>query len=848
MYFARLLWIALSMSLLTANGLSQTIPNLTNSPLTFLPNLGQSSAETSYAAEQGPHRIYINDSSITYVVPATEKSGAIQRHVLKLRWKGLDRESRLNPQGLLPGKSNYFLGDDATRWIINVPHYSELKQSDVMPGVDLRYHSSIGGDLEYDLIVAPNTDLRGVGLVIDGADQVSLNGDGSLLLRVGGTELRQLPPSAYEMRGNRKAAIKVAYVLNNNEITFAVRGRSPGLQMVVDPVLQYATFLGGSKSSDFNNCGATSLGASVAIDPAGNFYVTGQTTTLDFPVTKGALLQTGTQQCLQYPESYVTKFSKSGQLLYSTYLSGDDGTSYRTGSKLIVVDADGIAYVTGTAGRHFPTTTNAYQKTCESTVFAPCAFLAKLNQDGSQLLYSTYLRGSQPSDYQTWTSGLALDPWGDVYLTGTTTDPSLPTTPRAYQTTCPLYLSTVGLGMQCYSAFASRFNTNVSGAASLVFSTYLGLKGGNSSGNAIAIDKYGDAYVVGTTTIDFPHIAAFGNGSDPTFVAKLNGSSGNLLRPATLLRGVNGATIAVDKSLNVFVAGTAASGMATTEGAYQTKFGGGESDGFVAKLDPDGYSLLFSTFLGGSLDDTVNEIALNNNGIAFVTGTTSSKNFPIALGAFKNSFSPTWGVQTAYVTAVNADGRALYYSSYLGGTNYSSGSGIALDPAWNAYVTGTTSDSDFPITPGAFQSALKGTSDAFVAKVVIAGDLGASVTTSTSSIARNGVVIYHARLTNYGPDGSDNVVFTDSIPAGMSYAGVYVPSGNGCTEPKAGATNGTLTCRKTRLESGQTYYVNVYLRAVGKSGMKTTNQVRVSAQTQDLKPANNSAIATVLIQ
>ncbi len=155
--------------------------------------------------------------------------------------------------------------------------------------------------------------------------QMSLSPDGSLLLRVGGAELRKLPPSAYEMRANQRVPIEIAYVLTNNEISFAVRGRTPGLQMVVDPVLQYATYLGGSKLSDFNNCGASTEGGSVAIDPTGNSYVTGQTTTLDFPVTKGAFLTTGTQQCLQYPEKYVTKFSKSGQLLYSTYLSGDDG-------------------------------------------------------------------------------------------------------------------------------------------------------------------------------------------------------------------------------------------------------------------------------------------------------------------------------------------------------------------------------------------------------------------------------------------------------------------------------------------------------------------------------------------
>lgn len=201
-----------------------------------------------------------------------------------------------------------------------------------------------------------------------------------------------------------------------------------------------------------------------------------------------------------------------------------------------------------------------------------------------------------------------------------------------------------------------------------------------------------------------------------------------------------------------------------------------------------------------------------------------------------------------FIAALNAYGRSLYYASYLGGSEGTYASSIAVDKASNSYIAGTTMDFDFPVTSGAIQKDYQQFADAFVTKVVIAGHLQTFLAPAVASVARNGVVIYHARVKNNGPDGSDNVVFRNPIPAGMSYAGVYVPNGNGCTEPQIGAATGRLTCHKTRLDAAQTYYVNVYLRAVGSSGVTTINKVSASAGTQDLWPSNNSTTASVKIQ
>jgi uncharacterized repeat protein (TIGR01451 family) len=450
----------------------------------------------------------------------------------------------------------------------------------------------------------------------------------------------------------------------------------------------------------------------------------------------------------------------------------------------------------------------------------------------------------------TLATGLALSPGGDVYFAGWTQAADLPTTPQAYQAKCKVL--SVGA---CSSGFVARINPNRSGRASLVFATYLGGQN-DSEADGVALDSLGNAYVVGLTNSDtFPHGAAFGTGTGPsahhgfvpiegsTFVAKLS-PDGRRLLYSTLLRGASGTAIGVDAANQASVAGSARKGFATTTGAAQVSFGGGGSDAFVTKLNPAGNALEYSTFLGGSGSDVARDLVLNNLGIAFLTGSTSSPNFPLRPGAFQLTHQGT----TSFVTALRADGRSLYYSSYLGGSANSVGSGIAMDPAWNAFVTGTTRNDDFPVTAHAFQPTLLGSADAFWSKIVIAGDLRASLKSNVASIPRNGVVTFNAQVTNFGPDGSDNIVFTNLIPKGMSYAGVFSANGNGCSQPSMGATSGAVSCHKLRLEKAQTFYVNVYLRAVGTSGSTVTDIVKSSAQTQDLLPSNNSTVLSIKIR
>ena len=380
------------------------MPHLANPQLAFEPVPGQSASVPRFIILQPSLRLSIDASSITYSVPVrSENSRPVQDRVLRMRWANVRNDARLEPLGILPGKSNYLIGDDPSRWITNVPHYAALREASAMPGVDLRYYSGANGQLEYDLVVAPGTDAAGIHLEVEGADRVLNETDGSLRFLFAGKEVLQMAPVAYEMDGDRKVSLHAAYsVKDARVVSFLVSGRTPGRDLVIDPVLVYATYFGvhdpSYKWADEGGPGTSA--SSVAVDPAGNFYITGQTLAYDLTVTPGALRSTCPDTpadgaaCVYTPLGFITKFSKSGQLLYSTYFGGNDGLNpyFQPTGKTLAVDANGYAYVVESARSSFPTTHGAYQETCPSP--AGCATLTKFNQDGSGLVYSTYFGGS----------------------------------------------------------------------------------------------------------------------------------------------------------------------------------------------------------------------------------------------------------------------------------------------------------------------------------------------------------------------------------------------------------------------------------------------------------------------
>ena len=497
-------------SLLCSGQSQKRTSTLAMSPVSFEPNRGQASGDVAYIVDQRHYRLFISANAVTYVIPDSRDHSV--RHV-RIRWVGQAGAGHFVPAKLTESRSNYFIGSDPSRWITEVPHYAEIREASFLPGVDLIYHASQNGQLEYDLLVAPHSDIDTARFVVEGADSVAVLADGTLNVRSGDTSIRQLPPHAFQLIGRRKASLPARYVIDRNgEVSIAVSERDSSLPLVVDPVLQYATYLGGAKISPLIEGLASSYGQGVAVDPAGNFFISGLTYALDFPVTRGAFQTScpeGGTVCGYVAAGFVTKFSRAGQLLYSTYLSGNDGVEPSDG-RTLAVDKNGIAYVIGGTRGDFPTTSTAYQRECRSGN-SGCTFLAKLNAAGSALLYSTLFGGVDGTFVQpTVGHALAIGQNGDVYLTGSTSDTTLPTTPGAHQETCPLQRDG-----SCLSAFVARINTKNAGQSSLVFATYLGAPGGQSNGRSIAVDLHGDAYVLANSTVDVAHVAKFGSGKVP---------------------------------------------------------------------------------------------------------------------------------------------------------------------------------------------------------------------------------------------------------------------------------------------------------------------------------------------
>ena len=624
--------------------------------------------------------------------PGSRERGmeSVRSTVLRMNLVGANRVARVEGGEELPGKSNYLIGNDPSKWRIDVPNYDRVKYESVYPGVDLVYYGH-QGELESDFLVAAGADAGAIRLRIEGARRVRINRQGDLELKMEGGEVVLGKPVVYQRSEGQteKRIIAGRYtVTGKQEVGFEVGSYDKKEPLTIDPVLRYSTYLGGSVGD---------IGFGIAADAAGNAYVTGYTTSPNFPTTN-PLAGTYAGDA----DAFVTKLNAAGTaVVYSTYLGGSGG-DYGQG---IAVDAAGNAYVAGyTTSPNFPTM-NPFQASLDGGYDV---FVTKLNALGNGLVYSTYLGGSGV-DYG---NGIAVDPEGNAYVTGSTDSTDFPTQ-NPFQ-------ATAGGG---YDAFVTKLNT---AGKALVYSTYLG-GSSTDAGKGIAADVEGNAYVTGyTSSTDFPTMnplqAAYGGAQD-AFVTKLDGV-GNAAFYSTYLGGSGGdggQGIAADAEGNAYVTGYTSSTDFPTMNPLQAAYGGGQ-DAFVTKLNATGTTLVYSTYLGGNNDDSGNAIAVNA-GNAYVTGYTFSADFPT-----KNPLQATFGggIDDAFVTKLNSSGTALVYSSYLGGSSYDGGYGIAVD-AGSVYVTGFSRSTNFP-TMNPFQATLGGPINAIVAKIFFpaaAGDFDA---------------------------------------------------------------------------------------------------------------------------
>jgi hypothetical protein len=648
-------------------------------PISFTANEGQADPRVEFLARGDGYTFFLTSS------------GAVMRFgsdaVLRVDFAGGNPRARSEGRGRLPGMENYLLGDDPSRWRVGVPTYAKVAYTEVFSGIDLVYYGN-QGQLEYDFVVRPGADPNAIKLGFRGADGLAVSRRGDLEVQLGSGELVLRKPFVYQDVDGVRREVQGGYVLMGDRfVGFRVGPYDAGIPLVIDPVLFYSTYLGGTGDDSANG---------IAVDPAGNAYVTGLATSTDFPTTVGAFQPVFAGVL----DVFVTKLNPTGSgLVYSTYLGGG---SNDVGNG-ITLDGLGNAYVTGfTTSTDFPTTAGAFQPSFGGVIDA---FVTKLDPTGSGLVYSSYLGGSGDDNG----SGVRVDLAGSAYAVGTSGSTDFPTTAGAFQS------SPGGNG----DAFVTKLNPT---GSALVYSTYLG-GSSSDSGLGVALDAAGQAHVTGdTTSPDFPTTAgtfqpAFGGDRD-AYAAKLNVAGSGVIYSTYLGGGGfdEGFGIAVEASGNASVVGdTSSSDFPTTAGAFQPALNGPD-DGFVTRLDTTGSGLVYSTFLGGSGSDATQGIVIDGSGNAYVVGVTTSTDFP-TMDAFQPSFGG--GTFDAFVAKINPTGSGLVYSSYLGGSGDDNGFGIALDslPNPSAHATGFTASTDFPTTAGAFQTMFGGIDDAFVAKI-----------------------------------------------------------------------------------------------------------------------------------
>jgi len=606
----------------------------TRLPLAFEPNVGQAPADVRYVARSERYRIRLTPTGARFA--AADSPG----REIRLSLIGGAAAPSLAPVGELPGKAHYFIGKSEADWRTNVATYRRVVYRSVYPGTDLVFHGD-QREAEFDFVVAPGADPGTIALSLEGAEQIGLDGD-DVVARAGEAELRLHRPVVYQESAGRRLPIDGRFVLTGRRISFEVGAYDRARPLVIDPVV---TFLGDAASGGG--------GGSIGRDAAGNLYVTRR--------SQG-----------------VTKLSPDGSTALYTVTLGTSQSIY------LAVDPAGHAYVLGRWGYPRPSGYGledpAYYPTTPNALAGPgrphfqgdfTAVVAKLSPDGSQLLYSSFVGGDSGVDV----SGIAVDPAGNFYYTGWGPYPGgYPQTRAPF--TGPGGANGMPAWIQAVAADYSRFLY-----AALI---YDGSTGFRPSG--IAVDGTGHAYLTGMAGYTFPTTpgAYQRSAANPgaALIAKI-APDGSQFDYATFLGNqyTVSKAIAVDADGNAYVAGSAVAGL-PTQNAIQAANAGG-TDAFVARLDPTGSLLIFSTYLGGSADDSATMIGLDGSANVYVAGRASSTNFPQQNPLPADAGAPGG----SFAAELTSDGRSLVYSTYLGTTQQYLDA-MTVTPTGTAYITG----------------------------------------------------------------------------------------------------------------------------------------------------------------
>jgi beta-propeller repeat-containing protein len=831
-------------------GRQTSVPH--GSPLTFIENMGQTAEQVRFVSHGSGYALFLTQQDAVLTLnpgrrldssPARRAAFFRNRRIMRRNSKPSVLRVHLvnsNAGTTIAGEErssarvDYFLGSDPTRWRTNVPSFARVRYANVYPGVDLVFYGN-RRHLEYDFVVAPGADPNAIALSLEGSQDLRVDERGDLLVGVSNGVVKFQKPVVYQESQGERHEIASGYKLTaDHRVTFSVDHYDSNAPLIVDPVLAYSTYLGGDSDDS---------GAAIAVDAQGNSVVVGSTLSLQFPTTANAFTPTPLTANAN-GVVFVTKLNPTGtQQLYSSYLGGSGGDF----GFAVALDPIGNIFVTGeTDSADFPTTANALKPGPNAGNTNGTSFVFKINpalSGAASLLYSSYLGGTQ-SAITEFGNGIATDSAGLVYVVGVTGSQPGATLADFPITATTAFQATPGTGIVSGTGFLSKLDATQTGSASLLYSTYLGGNGANASGPgfgdsafAVAEDAAGKTYVAGTTTsTNFPTTPNAFQQSAPAAIAQgtvfLSSFDTTLTGAASLLYSSYlggeatdfGDAIALGPSNVAYLTGSTSSLLfPTTPGAFQTT-GKAASVAFVSLIDTSlsgPASLKYSSFLGGSQTNTAAGIAADSAGNAYVVGSAHGADFPTT--PFAIQISPESGASGAgFVTKLSPAGKGaadLIYSTYFGGSGANGTAdeinGVALNSVNHAVIAGdAVSAIGFPLTPGAFQSTLSGSSDAFVAELTFEpafsvspsslafGSIRAGLPSSPKTVAltSNSIlpISFDSAVVSNGVPDSANADFVATTTCGQSIAAsaactitvVFTPSINGPESANLVVTDG----------------------------------------------------------
>jgi pectin methylesterase-like acyl-CoA thioesterase len=710
--------------------------------------------------------------------PAASSSVPSSPSLVRIILLGTDSAARLSPVDELPGRVNYFRGNDPALWRRNVPTFAKVRCQQIYPGIDLVYYGTSQEQLEYDFIVAPGADPERIALAVAGADRVNLDSQGDLVITATGGQVRLRKPVIYQLIDGHRHDIAGAYEIRNaanpqSQISFQIAAYDPSLPLIIDPILDYATYLGGT--------GHDSARA-IAVDTAGNAYIAGVTQSADFP-TEAPL-----DEMLNDNDAFVVKLNADGSgLVYATYFGGSNSDS----ASGLDVDASGSVYLTGDtwSAADFPLV-NPIQP--NHKFGGTDAFVAKLNPEGNAIVYSTFLGGNGNDAAR----GIAVDALGRAAVAGVTSSTDFPVTTGSIQDTLA----------GAYDVFVTKLSAD---GSSFVYSTYLGGSGDEFSYELpkIAMDPAGHAFVTGLSgSTDFPTTSAavqpdFGGGANDLFVSKLS-PDGSALAYSTHLGGADwdagSGSIALDSEGCAYVVTSSASSdfprvpapLSHTPNYPELL----TRDGLVCvvKISPDGSSLRYAARLPGAYPGG---LAVDGGGYAWIVGNISG---PTAGWSFPavNAIQPSYGGGDldATLLKLSPDADTLLFASYFGGSDRESALAVATGPDGSVYVVGETTSTNL-LTLEALQPEFAGTTDAFVLRLD-------NTDTAPPTILAAG---------NYGDLSVVTIDFSEALDlASATHAANYaLDQGAAIVSASMGINSRTVRLQTTELTPGTNYTLSV---------------------------------------